>query len=133
MRGGLVLVVVLCAIAAGCGSSPHAATITAAKGCVLSAKQWRAVAAAQRDIRRLRRLEAPLTTYSQQGTPALEDGTNQVLLDIGRGNLPINTRARLLRLAKGAVGLCGLCFGALEAEEPALASRLGKAECGGGS
>ena len=68
--------------------------------------------------------------YSYAGTPALQRQTNVVLLDIGRVGLPINTRARLLREAKGAAGLCGSCFGAFEAAEPAVVSRFGGAECG---
>jgi hypothetical protein len=106
-------------------SSPPAST------CRLSARQRRAVAAAERDIRRLRQLEAPLTTFSEKGSPALQEQTNKVLMDILRVRLPINTQARLLRLAKGAVGLCGLCFGAFEAEEPTVESHFGYGECAG--
>lgn len=126
----LAAAALLGAVAAGCGGGEHMSQ-AAESVCVLSPKQERAVAAAERDIRRLRRIEAPLTTWSEKGTPALQEGTNTVLLDIGRGELPINTRARLIRLAKSEVGLCGLCFGALEAEEPAVAGRQGH-ECGGG-
>lgn len=68
--------------------------------------------------------------YSWAGTPAMQRQTNRVLLDIGRVKLPINTRARLLRLGKGASSLCGSCFGAFEAAEPAVVSRFGGSECG---
>ena len=55
--------------------------------------------------------------------------TTRFLLD--SANLPVNIRANLLHLAKASVGLCGLCFGALEAEEPVLAGKLGRNPCGG--
>jgi len=118
--------VVLCLLASGCGHSAEHAT---AHACVLTPRQRSAVAVALRDIRRLHRLEAPLTTYTLRGTPALQAGTNSFLLDLGRVGLPIDTRGRLLRLAKSAVGLCGLCFQALEAEEPVLDTRLGRPKC----
>ena len=81
-----------------------------------------------RDIRRLRQIQKPLHTFSQHGIPAQESMTTEFLLD--SANLPVNFRARLLHVAKAAVGLCGLCFQALEAEEPVLAGKLGRNPCG---
>lgn len=125
--GIALLVVVLVAACGGARGRRSAST----GACVLSPRQRRAVSTAERDIRGLHRLEAPLHTYSWAGTPALQRQTNRVLLDVGRIPLPINVRARLLRLAKGAAGLCGSCFGAFEAAEPTVVSRFGGAECGG--
>lgn len=88
------------------------------------------MAVAERDIRKLHRIEAPVENYSWAGTPAMQAQTNRVLLDVGRVKLPINTRARLLRLGKGASSLCGSCFGAFEAAEPTVVSRFGGPECG---
>ena len=132
----VLVVAVLAVVAAGCGNGGrHAsapATTTAAapavKTCKLTPADHRAIAKSLRDIRRLREIEKPLHTFTQRGTPAQQSMTDRFLLD--SGNLPINTRAHLLHLAKAAVGLCGLCFGALEAEEPVVSVRLGKNPCG---
>ena len=124
----------LAAAAAGCGASKHAVTpsTTSSPGrpCVLSASQRRAVAHAKADIRRLHRLEAPLHTFHERGTPAQESLTNTFLLEVGSAKLPVNVRSRLFDLAKGAVGLCGDCFQAIEAEEPVMSTRLGANRCG---
>jgi hypothetical protein len=124
------VLVVACAIAAGCGGSSHNAAPPAPKPCVLTPAQKRGVAAAQADIRLLKQIQKPLHKFSDQGTPAQERVTGKFLADLGRVELPIDTRAHLIHLAKAAVGLCGLCFQGLEAEEPALAGRLGKPACG---
>jgi hypothetical protein len=119
-------------LAAGCGGARRTATHASSTGraCVLSTRQRQAVGVAERDIRKLHRAEAPVEKYSYAGTPAMQRQTEQVLLDVGRVRLPINTKARLLREAKAAAGLCGSCFGAFEAAEPAVVSRFGGAECG---
>ncbi|HZD87544.1 MAG TPA: hypothetical protein VE088_06020 [Gaiellaceae bacterium] len=118
------------AAAAGCGGG-RTTQAASTRACVLSGRQRQAIALAERDIRRLHGLEARVRTYSYAGTPAMQQQTNRVLLDVGRVPLPINTRARLLRLGKGASALCGSCFGAFEAAEPSVVSRFGGAECGG--
>lgn len=132
------MVALLAVVAAGCGGGGRkaavpattAATTTAAgpKRCKLSPADHRAIARSLRDIRRLRQIEKPLHTFSQRGTPAQETVTDRFLLD--SGSLPVNVRARLLHTAKASVGLCGLCFNALEAEEPVVSGRLGKDPCG---
>jgi hypothetical protein len=126
---------VLAVPAAGCGSSArHAAPATTTTRsflpCRLNAAQRRTVALSLRDIRRLRRIQAPLHKFSDQGTPAQEAMTGKFLMDVGSVKLPVDTRAHLLHLAKAAVGLCGLCFQGIEAEEPVLATRLGQKRCG---
>ena len=107
----------------------HNAAAPAPKACHLSAAQRDGIARARADIRRLRRIEAPLHTFSERGTPAQEQVTGQFLTDLTRVKLPIDTRATLIHKAKAAVGLCGLCFQGLEAEEPVISGRLGEARC----
>jgi hypothetical protein len=131
-----LVVAVLAVLAAGCGGNGGRHAVAAApppapapKTCKLTAAQHRAIAKSRRDIRRLREIQKPLHTFSQHGTPAQESMTTKFLLD--SANLPVNIRANLLHLAKASVGLCGLCFGALEAEEPVLAGKLGRNPCGG--
>jgi hypothetical protein len=131
-----LVVALLAVVASGCGGGGrHAAapptTTTeapAVKTCRLTAKQHRAVRRSLHDIRRLREIQKPLHTFSQRGTSAQESMTDRFLLD--SANLPVNTRAHLLHLAKAAVGLCGLCFNALEAEEPVVSGRFGRNPCG---
>jgi hypothetical protein len=119
------------ATAAGCGGGSHPPTTTRAATpapkCTLSAKQRRAIRRADRMIVRMHRLEAPLKTVHEQGPRALELELNRFLLAIGV--LPPNERALLIRKAKSAVGLCRDCFDALEALEPAVATRLGGSAC----
>jgi hypothetical protein len=78
-------------------------------------------------IVRMHHLEAPLKTVHQAGPPALERELNRFELAIGV--LPPNERALLIRKAKSAVALCQDCFDALEAIEPAVATRLGGSPC----
>ena len=128
----LILVTLALAVAA-CGADKQHSKSSAAGGlppCKLTSAQRHAVALSEADIRRLRKIQAPLTKFSDQGTPAQETMTGRFLMDMGRARLPINERERLLRLAKSAVGLCGQCFQGLEAEEPVLAGRLGEKRCG---
>jgi hypothetical protein len=75
----------------------------------------------------MHRLEAPLKTVHAVGPPALEHELNRFLLSIGV--LPPNERALLIRQAKSATALCKDCFDALEALEPAVATRLGGSSC----
>ncbi|TML53863.1 MAG: hypothetical protein E6G15_08525 [Actinobacteria bacterium] len=126
---------------AGCGAARHAApaatttrTTTTSHPvgpCKLDAGQRRAVLLALRDIRKLRKIQAPLHRFSERGTPAQEAETGHFLADMTSAKkLPVNVRAHLLHLAKNATGLCGLCFQGLEAEEPVLATRAGEGRCG---
>jgi len=129
----LILVTLALSVAACGAEKEHAKPAPPSAGlppCKLTPAQRRAIALSEADIRRLHKIQEPLTKFSDQGTPAQERVTNKFLLDMGRTKLPINERARLLRLAKGAVGLCGQCFQGLEAAEPVLAGRLGDKRCG---
>jgi len=128
----LIFVTIALSVAA-CGADKEHAKPQAAAGlhpCKLTTAQRHAIALSEADIRRLHKIQEPLTKFSDQGTPAQERVTGKFLMDMGRTKLPINERARLLRLAKGAVGLCGQCFQGLEAAEPVLAGRLGDKRCG---
>jgi hypothetical protein len=75
----------------------------------------------------MHRLEAPLKTVHKVGPQALELELNRFLLTVG--TLPPNERGLLIRKAKSAVALCQDCFDALEALEPAVATRLGGSPC----
>jgi hypothetical protein len=78
-------------------------------------------------IVRMHRLEAPLKAVRETGPPALEHELNRFLLSVGF--LPPNERALLILKAKSATALCRDCFDALEAIEPALATRFGGKPC----
>jgi hypothetical protein len=117
-------------VAAGCSNSGghRAATATASTPrssapCKLDRAQRRGVARALADIRRLRRIEAPVQTFSQHGAPTQNTVTGEFLLDVGSAHLPLNLYAHLLHLAKAAVRLCGDCSLGLEAAEPVLGTR----------
>ena len=118
----VVLAIVVTLILAGCGGGHR----QAAQHCIPSAKQRRAVARASSDIRRLQRIEGPLRRYSDRGTPAQEAVTGKFLLDVTTTQLPVDVEARLLHRAKAAVGLCGLCFQGIEAQEPVAVGQIGQ-------
>ena len=135
----LALAVALLAfVAAGCSSSggrgAETATIikpTNLAPCKLDKAQRRAVARALADIRQLRRIQAPMQTFSQHGAPGQNALTGKLMLDIGSGHLPVNVFAHLLHLGKQAASLCGDCTVGLEGDEPVLTNQ-GQAEqrCG---
>ena len=118
------------ALAAGCGGGSQSRTTTRSATkpkCTLSAKQRRVIRRAKLMIADMHRLEAPLKTVHQAGPPALENELNRFELMIGV--LPPDERGLLIRKAKAAVGLCHDCFEALEAIEPAVATRTGGSPC----
>lgn len=116
-------------LAAGCGGSRHAApqTTSANRACVLSLAQRRDVRSAKREIVRIRRLEQPLKTWHPTGPTKLELAVDRFLLDVGP--LPVDAKERLMNRAKSASALCGDCFNAIEAEEPAVQTRIGHSPC----
>jgi hypothetical protein len=131
--GALALAVaVLGFVAAGCGNSgghpvasATASTPRSSTPCKLDRAQRRAVALALADIRRLRRIQAPMQTFSQHGAPTQNAVTGKFLVDLGSAKLPLNVFAHLLHLAKAAVRLCGDCSVGLEGEEPFLGNQGG--------
>ena len=133
--GALALAVaVLGLVAAGCGNggghSAATAVVTTPRSstpCKLNRAQRHTVARSLADIRRLRRIQAPMRTFSQRGAPNQEVMTGKFLLDLSTTHLPLNVFAHLLHLAKTAVGLCGACSQGLEADEPFLGNRAGTA------
>lgn len=134
--GGLApAVAVLALVAAGCnnGGGHPAATPTAvarssAAACKLDRAQRRTVARALADIRQLRRIQAPVQTFSQRGAPNQNAVTGKLMLDLGSTHLPPNVFSHLLHLGKGAVSLCGDCTVGLEGDEPFLNNR-GEKRC----
>jgi hypothetical protein len=135
--GALTLAIAVLALAAvGCNSSGGhpAATATAdttrsSAPCTLGSAQRRAIARSLADIRRLRRIQSPLQTFSEHGAPTENTVTGKFLLDLGSAKLPLNVRSHLIHLAKTAADLCGDCLQGLEASEPFLTNRGGK-RCG---
>jgi hypothetical protein len=126
------LLTALLSTAAGCGGggSQPPATTRAATGhpkCTLSAKQQRTFRRAETMIAEMHRLERPLRTVHPVGPRRLELELNRFLLTIG--TLPPDERGFLIRKAKAATALCHDCFEALEAEEPAVATRMGGKPC----
>jgi hypothetical protein len=136
--GALVLALaVLALLAAGCGNGGGHPAATATAGtpsssapCKLDRAQRRAVARALVDIRRLRRIQAPVQTYSQRGAPTQNAVTGRFMLDLGSAKLPLNVRTHLIHLAKAAVSLCGDCSQGLEADEPFLGTHQQEKRCG---
>jgi hypothetical protein len=133
---GALAVAVLALLAAGCGSSggrsaatAEASTPSAPMPCKLNAAQRRTVAKARADLRRLRRIQAPVQTYSQHGAPTQEEMTGKFEMDLGSTHLPRDVFANLLHRGKTAVSLCGACSQALEADEPFFGNR-GQGRCG---
>jgi hypothetical protein len=131
-----LLAAVLATVAAGCGGggpNPRAVsppeTVSRPKACPLSPKLRRDIAAAKREIVRMRRLEAPLKTVHATGPLPLELAVNRFLLDVGP--LPVDVKSRLMDKAKSASALCHDCFNAIEAEEPVIQTRLGRPACAG--
>jgi hypothetical protein len=128
-RAIALAVVVAGLLTSGCGNSDHSAATASTRRnsapCKLDRAQRRAVALALADIRRLRRIQAPVETFSQRGAPNQDAVTGKFLVDVGSAHLPLNVFSHLLHLAKAAVTLCGGCSQALEADEPFLGNRPG--------
>lgn len=138
MRVAAVAVLaVAAALAAGCGSTHGVTsvplttaprTVATQKPCPLSAAQRRDVARARREVVRMHRIElATLKTVHPTGPPALENSVNRFLLDVGP--LPPDIKGQLMDLGKAASALCQDCFNAIEANEPAVQTRLGGGRC----
>jgi hypothetical protein len=129
--GALALgVAVLGLVAAGCSNSGgHPAAIATGSAprssapCKLDRVQRRGVVRALADIRHLRRIQAPMHTFSQHGAPTQNAVTGKLMLDLGSAKLPLNVYAHLLHLGKAAVSLCGDCSVGLEGDEPVLGNR----------
>jgi hypothetical protein len=128
----VLAVVALAFVATGCSSggghsaaTPATVKPASSRPCKLTPAQHRTVALALADIRRLRRIQAPVQSFSRQGAPHEEQATGKFLLDLGSSKLPVSVFSRLLHLAKVATRLCGDCGSSLETEEPVLGSRSG--------
>jgi hypothetical protein len=124
------VVAVIGFLAAGCGNSGGHSVASAMAGttrslapCKLTGAQRRGLAQALAGIRRLRRIEARMQTFSQRGGPNQNVVTGKFLLDLGSAKLPLNMYSNLLHEAKAAVRLCGDCSQGLEAAEPVLGTR----------
>jgi hypothetical protein len=121
---------VLGLVAAGCSNggghsaaAPTPSTQRSLAPCKLDRAQRRTVSRALADIRRLRRIQAPVQTFSERGAPTQNAVTGKLMLDLGSTHLPPNVFAHLLHLGKTAVSLCGDCTKGLEGDEPFLNNR----------
>jgi hypothetical protein len=119
----LALVAAVCSHDGGHRATATVVTTKSSAPCKLDRAQRRTVALARADIRRLRRIQAPVQTFSRRGAPGQEALTGKFLLDLGSTKLPLNVFSRLLHQAKTATSLCGDCGSALETEEPVLGNR----------
>jgi hypothetical protein len=115
-----IAVGLLALVAAGCGGHRSAGGL---KACELNRAQRRAITLAREDIRRLRRIQAPVQKFTARGAPGQETLTGKFTLDLGSAKLPLNIFSSLLHQAKTATSLCGDCGTALETEEPVLGNR----------
>jgi hypothetical protein len=131
---GLILLV-LCAVAAGCGGSSVRHVQPAPKPnsqCVGSSNaakrelQRRKLTA---DLRRLRVAAATVKRFTQNGNPALNRAVDRFELDVAEEFIPVQERSRFIDRAAAIVGpRCYLCFQALEANRPLAAGA--KLACG---
>jgi hypothetical protein len=116
---------------AGCGGVKEAArvigttaalpttTVEKCKGAKSAAVRARKIRRLELDIRRLRRLAAPLRTKTSNGTPALARAVDDFLLDVASRDLSAHTRSRFIDHAAAIVSrVCEQCFQALEASRP---------------
>ena len=116
-------------VAAGCGNGGEHRGATPMVGtsgsvaCKLDRAQRRGVARARADIRRLKRIEARMQTFSERGAPGQEQLTGKVILELGSAHLPLNVYSSLIHRTKAAVRLCGDCSTGLETVEPVLGTR----------
>jgi hypothetical protein len=131
LLSGVLALAALAFAAAGCGNSGGHAAASATAGtarssvpCKLNSAQRRGLARALTDIRRLRRIQAPMQAFSPRGAPNQNVVTGEFLMDLGSAKLPLNIYSRLLHQAKAAVRLCGDCSVGLEAQEPVLGTRM---------
>ena len=89
----------LALVAAGCGKgSEHPGATAAAAGttttlapCKLDRSQRRTVTRALADIGRLRRIQAPVQTFSYRGAPGQDVMTGKFEIDLGSPTLKVDT------------------------------------------
>jgi hypothetical protein len=127
---------VLALAAAGCRSSgghpaatPTTGTPRGSAPCKLDRAQRRTIARSLADIRRLRRIQAPLQRFSRHGALTENAVTGTFCSTSALPKLPVTVRAHLIHLAKTAADLCSDCLQGLEAAEPFLGNR-GEERCG---
>ena len=124
MRVAVLLVPVLAAVAAGCGSSKHdAATSTAretSRNCrIHTVKQRVELRQLQADVVAMRRAAAPVKKRTWQGTPATQAATDRFIRHVDASKLPVFVKSRMIDHASAAISpACESCFQELEAGRP---------------
>jgi hypothetical protein len=138
----IMLTVLAAGLAAGCGGDDGTSgTTTAAQGTTsgsssprrqgtldraLTPAEKHQVASLNRDIDRMRRAVRHAKLGSELSTPAVQRATSDFLDHIHRrGNLPIYTQTKLLRVAGGVVApYCGTCFDWIESSRPVVGATV---------
>jgi hypothetical protein len=135
VRSWGLLLVVLCVVLAGCGSSSsqHIRAVPqlnrqcdGSKSAAKRALQRRKLST---DLRRLRVAAATVKGYTQNGNAGLAAALDRFELDIAVESLPVFERSRFIDRAAAIVApRCYLCFQALESNRPVAAGA--KLACG---
>jgi len=127
---GVVLLLVLGLVAAGCGgggSKPTAKPKPVAGSCVNA----KALAKLHADVAAIRAAANLPTRNRLDGNPAINKATDRFLYDVATAKIDNKRRNRIIDFAMGALAnQCEQCFQALEAGRPIPALRYGDTGCG---
>jgi hypothetical protein len=124
VRVAVLLVFVLAAVAAGCGSSRHEAATstpreTPANCRIHTVKQRVELRQLQADVGSMRRAAAPVKKRTWQGTPATQVATDRFIRHVDASRLPVFVKSRMIDHAAAAISpACESCFQQLEAGRP---------------
>ena len=100
-------------------SSVATTTASKCKGASSAAVRVRKLRRLGRDVARVRRLAAPLTKRTLDGSAALSRAVDVFLLHVADRDMPAHARSRMIDRAGAAVSpVCEQCFQALEAARP---------------
>jgi len=124
MRFAGVAVIVLCAVAAGCGGGGHK---QATGSCVNTAAMTRLNA----DIAAIKHAASTPTKNRFLGNKPINRATDRFLHDLETSKIDFKRQNRLIDLAAGALAnQCQQCFQAFEAARPIPGLRYGETGCG---
>jgi hypothetical protein len=116
--------IILCAIAAGCGSSGH-------KQVTGSCVNARAMAKLNADIAAIKHAASTPTNNRFLGNKPINRATDRFLNDLAVSKIDFKRQNRLIDFAAGALAnQCEQCFQAFEAARPIPGLRYGETGCG---
>jgi hypothetical protein len=125
---GVAAIVLLSAVAAGCGGGAGAKHAAPPAGSCVNAK---AMAKLHTDIAAIKHASNLPTRNRLDGNPAINKATDAFLYDVAVAKIDNKRKNRLIDLAAGALAnQCEQCFQALEAGRPIPALRYGETGCG---